>query len=126
MPVKRARVDPSAASLDPSKTRQLGLVLSRFEFNGLANPNYKAGRFSLKLGYLLLETHLSVAVLYFDWLADEQNSLGNQLAVHPELDRSTHRYQGCRELILLLFSECHQGTAGSETLSACSSQPRWF
>ncbi|CAL5221994.1 g4282 [Coccomyxa viridis] len=49
VPVKRARVDPSAAPLDPSKTRQLGLVLSRFEFNGLANPNYKAGRFSLKI-----------------------------------------------------------------------------
>ena len=49
VPVKRARVDPSSAPLDPSKTRQLGLVLSRFEFNGLANPNYKAGRFSLKV-----------------------------------------------------------------------------
>lgn len=42
-------MDPNAAPLDPSKTRQLGLVLSRFEFNGLANPNYKAGRFSLKV-----------------------------------------------------------------------------
>ena len=50
VPVKRARVDPSAAPLDPSRARQFGLVLSRFEFNGLANPNYKAGRFSLKVG----------------------------------------------------------------------------
>ncbi|CAK0786611.1 hypothetical protein CVIRNUC_009825 [Coccomyxa viridis] len=49
VPVKRARVDPNTAPLDPSKARQFGLVLSRFEFNGLPNPNYKAGRFSLKV-----------------------------------------------------------------------------
>ncbi len=49
VPVKRARVDPNAARLDPSKARQFGLVLSRFEFNGLPNPHYKAGRFSLKV-----------------------------------------------------------------------------
>jgi hypothetical protein len=49
VPVKRARVDPNAAPLDPSKARQFGLVLSRFEFNGLPNPHYKAGRFSLKV-----------------------------------------------------------------------------
>ena len=64
VPVKRARVDPSAAPLDPSKTRQLGLVLSRFEFNGLANPNYKAGRFSLKVGLLYLERHSTSALLW--------------------------------------------------------------
>jgi hypothetical protein len=46
--VKRARVDPAAPKLDPSSVRQLGLVLSRFEFNGLANPNSRPGRFSLK------------------------------------------------------------------------------
>ena len=51
MPVKRARVDPKAAPLDPSRARQFGLVLSRFEFNGLPNPNYKAGRFSLKVPF---------------------------------------------------------------------------
>ena len=49
VPVKRARVDPNAAPLDTSKARQFGLVLSRFEFNGLPNPHYKAGRFSLKV-----------------------------------------------------------------------------
>ena len=52
MPVKRASVDPKAAPLDPSRARQFGLVLSRFEFNGLPNPNYKAGRFSLKVPFL--------------------------------------------------------------------------
>lgn len=62
--MKRARVDPNAAPLDPSKTRQFGLVLSRFEFNGLANPNYKAGRFSLKVIYELPSMHQSIAVHY--------------------------------------------------------------
>lgn len=47
--VKRARVDRDAPKLDPARVRQLGLVLSRFEFNGLANPNYRAGPFSLKV-----------------------------------------------------------------------------
>ncbi len=49
VPVKRARVDREAPKLDPARVRQLGLVLSRFEFNGLANPNYCAGPFSLKV-----------------------------------------------------------------------------
>ena len=49
VPVKRARVDREAPELDPARVRQLGLVLSRFEFNGLANPNYRAGPFSLEV-----------------------------------------------------------------------------
>ncbi len=49
MAVKRARVDPASPVLDPSSVRQLGLVLSRFEFNGLPNPNYRPGKFSLKV-----------------------------------------------------------------------------
>ena len=56
VPVKRARADSAAPNLDASKVRQLGLVLSRFEFNGAANPNYRPGRFSLKvLSYLDLQ-----------------------------------------------------------------------
>lgn len=55
--VKRARVDPAAPKLDPSSVRQLGLVLSRFEFNGLANPNYWAGKFSLKVHYCVQTLH---------------------------------------------------------------------
>lgn len=53
MPVKRARVDAAAPKLDASKVRQLGLVLSRFEFNGAANPNYHPGSFSLKVSLAL-------------------------------------------------------------------------
>lgn len=48
VPVKRARVDPEAPVLDPARVRQLGIVLSRFEFNGAANPHYRAGPFELK------------------------------------------------------------------------------
>ena len=54
VPVKRARVDPEAPELDPARVRQLGIVLSRFEFNGAANPNYRAGPFELKARLVVL------------------------------------------------------------------------
>ncbi|KAK9814216.1 hypothetical protein WJX72_002437 [[Myrmecia] bisecta] len=50
VPVKRARYEANAPALDPAKVRQLGLVLSRFEFNGLPNPRYKPGKFELLIG----------------------------------------------------------------------------
>ena len=48
VPVVRAKVDGSALPLNPSKIEQLGLVLSRFEFNELPNANYRAGAFELQ------------------------------------------------------------------------------
>eukprot|EP00191_Tetraselmis_sp_GSL018_P017918 CAMPEP_0177587416 /NCGR_PEP_ID=MMETSP0419_2-20121207/5637_1 /TAXON_ID=582737 /ORGANISM="Tetraselmis sp., Strain GSL018" /LENGTH=629 /DNA_ID=CAMNT_0019077459 /DNA_START=24 /DNA_END=1913 /DNA_ORIENTATION=+ len=45
--VKRAKFDPSGPPLDPSSVRQLGLVYSRFEFNGLPNRFYSPGEFEL-------------------------------------------------------------------------------
>lgn len=39
--VKRAQVDRSAPPVDPSTVRQLGLVLSRFEYNGFTNQVFK-------------------------------------------------------------------------------------
>ncbi|KAL4457749.1 hypothetical protein ABPG75_012614 [Micractinium tetrahymenae] len=47
--VKRARSVPDYPPLDPSRICQFGLVLSRFEFNGYANPNYRPGRFELRI-----------------------------------------------------------------------------
>lgn len=47
--VKRQNEDVSAPKLDASAVRSLGLVLSRFEFNGLPNPCFTEGRFSLKV-----------------------------------------------------------------------------
>lgn len=42
-------MDQSSPPLDPVAVRQLGLVLSRFEFNGFPNPNYRAGKFELEI-----------------------------------------------------------------------------
>ena len=47
--VKRARVDPAAAPLEPSKVVELGLVLSRFAFNGLPNLRFSPGSFQLEV-----------------------------------------------------------------------------
>ena len=41
VPVKRAQVETGAPLVDPASVRQLGLVLSRFEYNGYANQNFK-------------------------------------------------------------------------------------
>ena len=49
VPVKRASVDESARALDPKAITQFGLVLSRFDFNGLPNSHYKPGNFSLQV-----------------------------------------------------------------------------
>jgi hypothetical protein len=48
VPVKRARVDAGAPPLNPVSVRQLGLVLSRFEFNGFPNVNHRPGCFELQ------------------------------------------------------------------------------
>lgn len=45
--VKRASFDPAGPPLDPAKVRQMGLVYSRFEFNGLPNPFFAPGEFRL-------------------------------------------------------------------------------
>ena len=39
--VKRAQVENGAPMVDPAQVRQLGLVLSRFEYNGFANQNFR-------------------------------------------------------------------------------------
>ncbi len=39
--VKRAQVENGAPVVDPAQVRQLGLVLSRFEYNGFANQNFR-------------------------------------------------------------------------------------
>ena len=46
---RRAKTVPASAAsvLDPSAIRQFGLVYSRFEFNGYANPRYSPGPFEL-------------------------------------------------------------------------------
>ncbi len=60
VPVKRAKVDPNGVPIDPSKIRTFGLVLSRFEFNGFPNANYRPGPFELRIeGGILAYTEVS-------------------------------------------------------------------
>lgn len=47
--VTRAKTDPSAPPLNPSKIRQIGFRLSRFDFNNLTNPSYRPGPFRLEV-----------------------------------------------------------------------------
>lgn len=48
--VKRAKTVPGGGpALDPSKICQFGFVLSRFEFNGFANPRHRPGAFELHI-----------------------------------------------------------------------------
>jgi hypothetical protein len=41
--VDRAKVKAAAPPLDTSQISTIGLVYSRFDFNGFANPNFKPG-----------------------------------------------------------------------------------
>lgn len=43
VPVNMAKYNPEAGPLDPSKVSSLGLVYSRFDLNGVANPNHSPG-----------------------------------------------------------------------------------
>jgi len=48
VPVRKSRVDASLPPLDPSYIHSIGLVMSKFEFNGMLSGN-EAGKFSLEL-----------------------------------------------------------------------------
>lgn len=43
VPVEKATWNPDAPPLDPAKMRTVSIVYSRFDLNGIANPNYKPG-----------------------------------------------------------------------------------
>ena len=47
--VTRQMEDPATPPLDPTTVRSLGLVLSRFEFNGLPNYDFTPGDFKLEI-----------------------------------------------------------------------------
>ena len=57
VPVKRAQVEPGAPPVDPAAVRQLGLVLSRFEYNGFANQNYRCAAKTSVAPCMLLLLH---------------------------------------------------------------------
>jgi len=49
VPVVRQVEDPQRPPLDPATVRSLGLVLSRFEYNGLPNFSFRPGPFKLQV-----------------------------------------------------------------------------
>jgi uncharacterized protein YbjT (DUF2867 family) len=49
VPTRRARFDPAAPPLRGPDVRQVGLVLSRFEFNGAPNPACRPGPFKVEI-----------------------------------------------------------------------------
>jgi Complex I intermediate-associated protein 30 (CIA30) len=49
VPVMRAKTVPDAPPIDPSKISALQIMLSKFEYDGNLNPNFRAGDFALEL-----------------------------------------------------------------------------
>lgn len=81
VPVRRASVDPTAPPLNPNSIVQLGLVLSRFEFNGAPNAHFKAGSYSLQVGSFEFDVK-SCATLACSW-SQRISSLQSCSAVNP-------------------------------------------
>ncbi len=49
VPVLRAKTVPDAPPIDPSQISALQIMLSKFEYDGHLNPNFRAGDFALEL-----------------------------------------------------------------------------
>jgi Complex I intermediate-associated protein 30 (CIA30)/NmrA-like family len=49
VPVMRAKTVPAAPPIDPSQIMALQIMLSKFEYDGHLNPNFRAGDFVLEL-----------------------------------------------------------------------------
>jgi hypothetical protein len=49
VPVMRAKTVPNSPPLDPSHIASLQIMLSKFEYDGGLNPNFRAGEFALEL-----------------------------------------------------------------------------
>jgi len=82
VPTKRARFDPAAPPLDGSGIRSLGLVLSRFEYDGAPNPRCLPGRFELEIrGGIRAFSAPAPAIVLLTSAATERNArLGDDAA----------------------------------------------
>ncbi len=49
VPVMRAKTVPNSPPIDPSSIASLQIMLSKFEYDGNLNPNFRAGDFALEL-----------------------------------------------------------------------------
>jgi len=79
VPVKMSNVQyeaPRLAELDPPmrKMIMLGLVYSRFEYNGRPNPAYKPGPFSLDVEFIKLYRNARPSFVYVSSAAVERNA----------------------------------------------------
>ena len=75
VPTKRARFDPAAPPLDGRGIRSLGLVLSRFEYDGAPNPRCLAGKFELEVrGGVRAFTAPAPAILLLSSAGTERNA----------------------------------------------------
>eukprot|EP00892_Ulva_mutabilis_P007202 jgi/Ulvmu1/4854/UM020_0140.1 len=83
VPVKMASWNPDAPPLDPAKIRTVGIVYSRFDLNGIANPNYKPGAFKLSIeGGLAAFTAPRPAVVLLTSAGTERNAvIGDDVAL---------------------------------------------
>eukprot|EP00892_Ulva_mutabilis_P002707 jgi/Ulvmu1/12437/UM009_0089.1 len=52
MPVFRAKIQPDAPPLDPSRISSAQFMLSKFEYDGALNPHFSAGLFELPIAQL--------------------------------------------------------------------------
>lgn len=72
--VVRQVEDPSVPPVDPADIRSLGLVLSRFEFNGVPNFKYKPGKFSLEVEGISAFAEETPALVLLGTAAVERNA----------------------------------------------------
>ena len=72
--VTRQMEDPLTPPLDPSTIRSLGLVLSRFEFNGLPNYEFTPGAFRLDVGGISAFTTPRPALVLISSAGTERNA----------------------------------------------------
>ena len=82
MPTKRARFDATAPPLDGKGIRSLGLVLSRFEYDGAPNARCLPGRFELEIrGGVRAFTAPTPSIVLMTSAATERNArLGDDAA----------------------------------------------
>lgn len=72
--VVRQVEDPSVPLLDSSDIRSMGLVLSRFEFNGVPNFKYNPGKFKLEIESILAFQEPTPALVVLGTASVERNA----------------------------------------------------
>lgn len=78
--VVRQVEDPSVPTLDAADIRSMGLVLSRFEFNGVPNFKFTPGPFRLEIASVAAYSEQTPALVLMGTSAVERNArVGNDV-----------------------------------------------